>query len=197
MFSKEFSPTEDRGFLRFLEPGDIKGTILLTYDYADKDNDTWLFLPAMGRSRRISGGSRKNSFVNSDLTYEDMENVDLANNNFKLLKSEEYDGEPCYVVESTPADKKTAKESGYSKKVSWISQKTFLPRKVELYDKKERLAKVSKLDDIREIPGTEKLRPFRWEMENVLKRTKTILEYTEIKVDTGIPDSMFSQKMLK
>ena len=90
LFHKEMGPEEDRRFLRFTEPGDIRGTLLLTYDYSDKDDDIWLFLPALGRPRRISSGNKTDSFVGSDLTFEDFENVDLKNIDFKLLRNEEY-----------------------------------------------------------------------------------------------------------
>jgi hypothetical protein len=78
-----------------------------------------------------------------------------------------------------------------------VTQETFLPRQVQHFDKKERLSKVLKLDDAREIPGTNKHRLFRWEMENVLEGSKTTLEYLKIELNTGVSDSMFSQRMLK
>ena len=197
-FSKQAKADEEKRFLKFTEPGDIKGTILLTYDYDNKDDDMWLFLPALGRPRRISSSDKTDSFVGSDLTYEDMENVDLENNDFKLLRSEEYQGVQCYVIEATPGNIKTAKESGYSKRIFWIDQELYLPRKVELYDKKKKeLYKVLKLDDPRQIEGTEKYRLFKWEMSNVVKGTKTVLEYTSMVLNTGVADKIFSQRMLK
>lgn len=197
LLSKQVSPTEERRFLEFTAPGDIKGTILLTYDYRDKADNIWLFLPALGRARRISSGDKTDSFVGSDLTFEDLENVDLENIAFKLLRNEVYADEPCYVIEGTPANEAEKKESGYSKRIFWISGKTFLPLQVEHYDKKEKLIKVLKSEDMRQIQGTEKFRSFKLEMENVQKNSKTILEYSKYELDTGISDSMFSQRMLK
>ena len=197
LFSKQMSPTEERRFLRFLEPGDIKGTLLLTYDYSNKEDDIWLFLPALGKSRRISAGNKTDSFVGSDFTYEDIENVDLINTDFKLLRNETYEGEPCYVIEGMPANENEKKESGYSKRTFWITEKNFLPRKTEHFNKKGQLAKVLKMDDARQISGTEKYRLFRWEMADQLNGSKTIFAYTQLTLNTGVPDETFSQKNLK
>ena len=38
--------TEKR-LIRFLAPADVKGTGLLTFDYEKKDDDMWLFMPAV------------------------------------------------------------------------------------------------------------------------------------------------------
>lgn len=196
-WNKEVDSTEEKRFVEFTAPGDIKGTLLLTYDYSEKDDDIWLFLPALGRPRRISAGNKTDSFVGTNLTFYDLENVSLANINFKLIKTEEYGGESCYVIEGLPANKKEEKSGGYTKRIWWVSQKYFLDRKVEHYDKKGKLVKVLKLDDIQEIPGTEKARAFRLEMENVQKGSKTILEYTTVELNKGVPDSKFSQRNLK
>lgn len=197
-FSKQVSPTEERRFLKFLEPADIRGTILLTYDYDDKDDDIWLFLPALGRPRRISSGNKTDSFVGSDLTFEDLENVDLENTEFTLLRSEALNGVHCFVIEGKPANEREAKESGYSKKIFWIDKELFLPRQLQLYDKKKgELLKVLKLDDLRQIEGSDKHRLLKSEMENVVKGRKTFLEYTDVLLDAGVPDKTFSQRMLK
>lgn len=44
----------------FRYPNDVKGTGFLTVDYDDisKDDDKWLYLPAMKKTRRISGIGR-------------------------------------------------------------------------------------------------------------------------------------------
>ena len=197
MFSKQISPTEERRFLRFTAPGDIKGTILLTYDHRDKADNIWLFLPALGRPRRIPSGNKKDSFVGSDLTFEDLENVDLENTGFELLRNEERAGKLCYVVEGVPTTEDEKKESRYSKRVFWIGEKTFLPVEIHHFDKKGVLLKVLKSGDAWQIVGTEKIRLFHVEMENVQKNSKTILQYNKVELDTGISASIFSQRMLK
>ena len=199
-FAKQVSDDEERRFLRFLEPGDIKGTILLTYDREakDKDDDMWLFLPALGKARRISASEKSDRFVGSDLTFEDMESIDTENLDFTILRSEEYGGLDCWVIEGVPGNEKTKRQSGYSKRNFWVDKEYFLVRQIHFFSKrKERHIKVSRFDDMRKIEGSEQYRLYRSETEDLVKGSKTIMTSTSIEINKGIEDKIFSKRMLK
>ncbi|SVB21427.1 uncharacterized protein METZ01_LOCUS174281, partial [marine metagenome] len=103
----------------FLEPKDDKGVAFLKIEHDDKDDEMRMWLPAFKRVRRISAKKKGDSFMGSDLSYEDMSNRDMSENEYMLLDDETVNEIECYVLEITP--KKEAK-STYSKHISWIAK---------------------------------------------------------------------------
>ena len=88
--------------VKFSTPADIKGTAFLQVEHSDAEDDQWLYLPALGKSRRLVANNKKDSFVGSDFSYGDISlpKVDLYQH--RLLRSEPVDGYDCYIVESIP-----------------------------------------------------------------------------------------------
>ncbi len=197
-WSHELSDNEEHRFAKFLKPSDVRNTTLLTYDYDDKDDDIWLYLPALKKVKRILSSNKTDYFMGSDFTYEDMENLDLTNWDYKLTGTEAVDGVDCYVIEEVPNNEKEAKESGYSKRISWIAKTDFIPRRVDFYDKKGRLAKRLLFKDIHPTSGTDpRPRAHRMEMENFITRHKTILVFDKLELDVPVDDDVFSQRNLR
>ncbi len=181
---------QDAMLVRFLAPADVRGTgLLMTGD------DTWLYLPALGRSRRIAGHAKKGDFMGSDLSFDDMEQLGMTGFGSKfaptLLRTEEFQGIQTYVLELSPLDS----ESDYSKLVMWVDQERFLPRKIEYVDLEGKLLKVLHNEDIQDVAG-------RWvalamEMENVQQGTKTMLKVSGVEFDVDIADSVFTVRSLE
>ena len=87
----------------FTYPGDVKGTGFLTWDYdqAGKEDDKWLYLPAMKKTRRISGSSSKTDyFMGTDFTYDDMGDRNIDEDTHKFLRKEKCGGFDCYVPDN-------------------------------------------------------------------------------------------------
>src|SRR5687767_3576737 len=120
--------------VKFSTPPDIKGTGVLQIEHSDSEDDQWIYLPALKKSRRLVANNKKDSFVGSDFSYGDISlpNVDLYRH--ALLRSEPWDRQDCYVVESVPIDDTVKSNSGYSKKLSWIRKDNFIEAKVEYHD---------------------------------------------------------------
>ena len=150
-WEREMSEDEEQRYSRFKEPADVKDTTLLTYDYEHKDDDIWLYLPALKKVKRILSSNKSDYFMGSDFTYEDMENFDLVNWEYTLTGKETVDGVECWVVDAVPNNDKEKSESGYSKTRYWIAVEDDLMRKVEYTDKKDRLSKVLTVSEIRPI----------------------------------------------
>jgi hypothetical protein len=72
------SPAGDRTLVRFSYPNDIKNTGFLVWEHPGADDERFLYLPALGRVRRIAGSEKQESFVGSDLSYEDIGGRDIA-----------------------------------------------------------------------------------------------------------------------
>ena len=122
----------------FLEPKDDKGVAFLKIEHDDKDDEMRMWLPAFKKVRRISSKKKGDSFMGSDLSYEDMSNREMNENEYTRLGDESVDEIECYVLEITP--KKEAK-SIYSKHISWIAKDGLYGVKEKSFDKRGELKK--------------------------------------------------------
>ena len=75
----------DRLLIRFLFPNDIKGTGFLVLEHPGADDERFLYLPALGRVRRIAGEEKQDSFVGSDFTYEDIGGRELTDYAYAIV----------------------------------------------------------------------------------------------------------------
>ena len=178
----------------FTYPGDVKGTGFLTYDYdqVGKEDDKWLYLPAMKKTRRISGSSSKTDyFMGTDFTYDDMGSRNVYEDTHKLLREEERDGHKCWVVESVPVDKHEI----YSRKVSWIRQDCLTAIYVEYYDKLNKLHRVLTISDVKEVQGFWTIH--KMEMKNVQTEHSTIITVKNPKYNIKIDKTLFTVAKLE
>ncbi len=140
----------------FLSPADVRNTGFLTFDYDEsgKDDDQWLFLPALRKTKRIAAGDKSGSFMGSDLNYSDMTSPDLDLYDYTLMKETEVKGHKVWQIKSVPKSKDEAKKSGYSKSVIFIRQDNLvMVRGVRWVYKKKRnkyldVRKLEKIDGI-------------------------------------------------
>jgi hypothetical protein len=197
-WDREMTEDEEQRFSRFLEPADVKDTTLLTYDYEHKDDDIWLFLPALKKVKRILSSNKSDYFMGSDFTYEDMENLDLVNWTYTLVGIEAVDGIECHVLDAVPSNDKEKDETAYSKLKYWIGVEDSLFRKVDYYDKKDRLSKRLTTADIRTTSPTDpRKRAHKLTMENFLTKHTTRLEMRKLELDAPVSDELFSQRSLR
>jgi hypothetical protein len=113
----------------FLSPADVKDTGFLTYDYDDvsKDDDQWLYLPALKKTKRIASSDKSSSFMGTDFTYADMTKRNINNYQYTLVKEDVVNGDKVWVIESVPSNEKEKEETGYSKSVLFVRQDNFVP----------------------------------------------------------------------
>ena len=178
----------------FTYPGDVKGTGFLTWDYdqAGKEDDKWLYLPAMKKTRRISGASSKTDyFMGTDFTYDDMGGRNVDEDTHKLLREEMRDGHKCWVVESVPKD---AREI-YSRKISWIRQDCDAGIYVEYYDKLDKLHRVLTVQDLQKVQGYWTV--MKMEMKNVQSGHSTQITVTGPEYDIAVDKSLFTVAKLE
>lgn len=173
-------------------PPDSRGISFLIWDYSkeNKTDDLWLYLPALRMVRRISAQDQNDAFLGSDLTFGDMGQRRLDEDEHKLLREEGYLGTQTYVVESVPKEK----ESIYSKKVSWISKENWTVLKIDYYDRNAKLLKKQMiewqtLDNFSVWKKTEVI--------NVQNGHKTIFEVSDLHVNGGLQDEDFTERSLK
>lgn len=182
---------EQKYFIYFFKPADIKGMSFMVYKYPKRDDDRWLFIPALNMVRRIAARDKTSSFVGSDFTYEDVSGRDIEDDDHELLKEEILDGRDCYVVKSAPKES----DVNYSSKISWIDKTSFLPIKEEYYDMRGELHRVFTADEIRDIKGLPTV--VKRTMRNVRSGHRTEVTFVEVDYRIGLPDDLFSERFLK
>ncbi len=174
----------------FHAPADVRGTAFLVWKYPDKDDDRWLFIPAINLVTRIAARDNQSSFVGSDFAYEDISGRDLGADAYKLLREEAMAGRDCYVVESTP---KAA--SAFSRKVSWVDKASFLPVKEEYYDVQTELFRVFTVDEVKGIKGHPTA--VRRTMRNLKTGHYTEVVFENVDYDAGLEEGLFSERSLQ
>lgn len=192
-YSKDYGK-DIKTIMFFQEPADVKGTGFLTWDYNDesKTDDRWLYLPAMKKTRRISGTSaKKEYFMGSDFTYDDMGNRDVDADVHKLIKEESLNGQPCWVIESIPKDD----DGLYSKKIGWIRKDNYMVFKVEYYDKQGSILKVLEVSNIKNIDGF--WTATQMTMTNHQQNHKTIIRFESIAFNIPVEDNLFTVNSLE
>jgi hypothetical protein len=178
----------------FTYPGDVAGTGFLTWDYDQigKDDDKWLYLPAMKKTRRISGSTaRKDYFMGTDFTYDDMGSRNVDEDDHTLLKEESVDGQTCWVVESVSKDRRDI----YSKKISWIRKDCLMGIKVEYYDRQGKLHRVLKVSDVKQVDGF--WTSGKLHMTNVQVNHQTLLSIDAPKYNLGLSEDSFTVAKLE
>jgi outer membrane lipoprotein-sorting protein len=127
----------DKSLTLFDEPRDVRGSAFLSHSHPTAEDDQWLYLPAIKRTRRIASRNKSGPFMASEFAYEDMASFELEKYQFRYLREEEVNGVMCFVIERIPADT----FSGYSKTIAWVGQQHYRLQKIEFYDKKQSLLK--------------------------------------------------------
>ncbi len=182
----------DKTISTFLSPADVKGTKILGWEHIDRDDDQWLYLPALKRIKRIASRNKSGSFMGSEFSYED-----IGNQNYQKYT---FEGEPkvvmlgemeCYQGTRIPKDK----NSGYTKQITWVDTKDFLIRKIEYYDRKGELLKTALFSDYKKRDGV--WRVGKIEMHNHQNDKSTILIWKEDKIKAGLKSKDFDKRVLK
>ena len=177
--------------LWFLSPADDKGISYLKIEHENQDDEIRLWLPAFKKIRRISSKKKADSFMGSDLSYEDMTSRQKENYSFSIVKEDNINGKDCYLLESKP---KNGIKSVYSKHLTWVTKNTYLPIKEESYDNNQEMLKLKKfeytfIDSFDLVNGIF--------VENVQKNTSTQLTFSNLKINTNIKDNLFQEKNMK
>jgi outer membrane lipoprotein-sorting protein len=186
MYSKKTGEGTN-SFIEFLEPADVRGSKFLTIAHDKGDDEQRLFLPALGKVRRISASGKKGDFMGSDLSYYDMESRTVNDAAYKYVKDETYNGMDCFVLEATPKDK----DAPYSKNLIWVNKTDYFMYKTDCYDdKKGEFFKTIEIKEVKVIDGV--IIPAKIEVNNIRDNHKTILQMEDIKVNSGVKDEIFS-----
>ncbi len=189
-FTRDFGDVE-KSIMFFLSPADVADTSFMNWSYADSsDDDQWIYLPSLRRVRRISSDDKSDRFMGSDFTYDDLGDRHPDDDEHELLREETIDGKECYVVESTPKEP----DYMYSRTVTWIEKDTYIGVKKEFYDEYGDFLKTLTVKEYENIDGFDIIT--HTEMYDEQRDHRTVMEMKDVKVNTGVSDNMFTERMM-
>lgn len=199
------SYTKDKGkdtlrLLFFLKPAEVKDTGFLTWDYADssREDDQWLYLPFLRKTKRIASSDKSNSFMGSDFTYADMTKFVLDDYDYKLQEESMVGRDKVWVIWAIPKNKRVIEETGYLKSLLLVRQDNYVViRGVHWLEKKGEV----KYMDVKKIERIEGI----WigtEVSMVTKlgkkmHHKTILRLHNVKFNQDLSEGFFSVRQLE
>jgi predicted RND superfamily exporter protein/outer membrane lipoprotein-sorting protein len=188
----------NRRVIRFLSPSDIRNTTTLLVENTGKEDEIWIYLPALKKPRRIAGSNKKSSFVGTDLSYGDIVGYKPQDWAHTMLHQGTHSASASYVVESVPKSSEVAAESGYSRRVSWVAKESFVALKVEFYDLAGVLLKTADNSDFRQVDTQHrKWLPMLVQVKNHQTGHGTTVKIDKLDVNTSIGDDYFSVRYLE
>jgi hypothetical protein len=131
-FEQIGSHGNSKSVIRFTAPAEVKGVALLVVNHPDRASDQWMWTPAIERDRRIALQDRSTRFFGTDFSFEDLEERDVDQYDYTLLRDEAIDGAPCWTIQSVA---KESKSSQYSKSIVWIRKDNYALARVDSYIK--------------------------------------------------------------
>ena len=183
---------EQRYFIFFHRPPDVRDMAFLVWKYPGRDDDRWLYVPALKLVRRIAASDKHTSFVGSDFSYEDVSGREPEDDSHRLVREEKMAGRDALAVESTPKEPGSA---DFSRKLSWIDRATWLPLKEEYYDRRGELARVFTADELKEIQGFWTVT--RRVMKNVQTGHRTEVAWDDVRYNLKLAPDLFSERALR
>jgi len=187
--------SEDAGqkfYVYFHEPADERGTVFMVHKHLDRDDDRWLYLPALDVVKQIAASDERTSFVGSHFFYEDVSGRSIDEDEHELTEVTD----TYYILKNTPKKPETVEFDSYS---MWIHKATFIPIQVQFEKGGQvyRSVKALKVEDIKGADGTVYKTVTRSQMDDTNIGGNTLLEYTEVKYDIGLKDDLFTERYLR
>ncbi|MEW5895756.1 MAG: outer membrane lipoprotein-sorting protein [Candidatus Omnitrophota bacterium] len=190
MYTKDFDPLV-RAFIEFTDPADIRGTRFLSWENADEDDTQYLYLPELGRARRIVSNQKKLRFVNTDFSYEDMERRKPDEDKHEISGEAVYLQRPVFILESEPFPD----TSQYGRRETFVDQESLIPVSIDFYDKKGELIKEFRVHELKEIDGI--WTAMSAEMRDLEAGHKTFMNLKEVEYNIDLSEQYFELRNLE
>lgn len=183
------SHTGDQKFyVYFHRPSDVRKMVFMVWKNVGKDDDRWMYYPAYDLVKRIAASDKRVSFVGSDFFYEDVSGRSIEEDVHELAKTTE----TYYVLKNTP---KKPDEVEFSYFTMWIHKATFVPVKIEYFDKQGepyRVYQALKVETVQGYPTVVKS-----SMKDDRTKSETVIEYSDVKYEMDLPDEIFTERYLR
>ena len=175
-------------YVYFHRPADVNKTVFLVWKHIGNDDDRWLYLPALDLVKRIAASDERTSFVGSHFFYEDVSGRGTEEDTHKLAETTD----TYYILENTPKKPDMVEFSSYK---MWIHKDTFLPIKIEYFDRNGQSYRTYQALEVKEIEGYQTVT--RASMADSKMGGKTVMTYDRVNYDIGLPRDIFSERYLR
>ena len=179
---------EQKFYVYFRKPADVARMVYMVWKHLDRDDDRWLYLPALDLVRRIASSDKRSSFVGSHFVYEDVSGRSIEADAHELLDSSgEY-----YKVRNTPKETQGVEFAYYD---IYIRKDNFLPVKAEYFKgdgKVTRTIEALSVQDIQGIPTVTQSKAV-----DVERGGETLMEFQNVQYDVGLKEDIFAERYLR
>jgi outer membrane lipoprotein-sorting protein len=182
---------DSKAMLKFTAPAEVKGVALLILNHPDRASDQWMWIPANARERRIALQDRSTRFFGTDFSFEDLEERDVNQYDYKLLGEEPVDGAACWKIESRP---RAGKASQYTSSVIWVRKDNYAPAKIDSFTK-DKLIRQLHYSDIQNVQGIWTAR--KLEVFDVGRNSRTTLTLDKLQYNIPLKDESFTLQALR
>ena len=160
MASRKNEQGETDMIMSMVEPADMRGNGFLMLGRADRDDERYIYVPALRRSNRIVGSGRGGAFMSSEFSIDDIGRPELDEWTWSFDGEVEVDGHACRKVVGTAATAQVARDTGYSKVIWYVDVALKTSRRAEYFDKQDVLFKRMEVLALEELAGV----PFATDM---------------------------------
>ncbi len=172
----------------FTRPADIRNTVFLVNKHVGKDDDRWLYLPALDLVKRIAAGDKRTSFVGSDFLYEDVSGRGVEEDAHELIETTD----AHYVVRNAPLDPGSVEFSSWT---VWIDKTSFLPTTMEYLDEQGHVYRRIEALEVEEIDGHPTVT--RVKVSDLRSGGSTVSDFRNVEYDLDMPESVFTERTLR
>lgn len=183
--------SEDYSLIQFLEPPDVRGTGLLTWQNPKGDDRQWLYLPELRRVKTIASKNKSGAFMGSEFAYEDITGNTLEKFTYKKLGEEKLEGKDCWTVEKYPS----YANSGYTKVKMWVGKDDDMLWRQEFTDRKNSLLKVQSFKGWKSYGKA--WRSDEIAVENLQTKKKSVLKFSGRMLGSGLKEEAFNERNLQ
>ncbi len=189
VYERKGSFGESKAVLRFTAPPEVKRVALLVINHKDRASDQWMWRPAIEREQRIALQDRSTRFFGTDFSFEDLEERDADQYDFKMLGDEAIGGAACWKIESRPRN-----SSQYTYSYLWVRKDNYTFVRIEGYNKKG----LARSIEYRDFEKNQNIWTARTsEVYDATRKSHTVLKLEKLQYNLPLPDDLFTVQALR
>lgn len=185
------SAGKSKVLLRFSAPAEVRGVALLIVNHPDRASDQWMWTPSIQRDRRIAFQDRSTRFFGTDFSFEDLEERDIGQFDYRFLAEESIAGAPCWKLESRP---RGPRQSQYTHSYLWVHKERYVIVGIEAYAGGNLVRRI-RYGDYRQIQNI--WTPLRVEVEDLARESRTILQTEKLEYNVPVKEESFTLQALR
>ncbi len=190
-FDRIGSHGDSKTMIRFTGPAEVKGVALLIVNHPDRASDQWMWTPALERDRRVALQDRSGRFFGTDFSFEDLEERDVSQFDYKMIGDENCSGAACWKIESRPKQSKT---SQYTSSLLWIRKDNYVVVRIDNF-RKDKLIRRIDYSNVQEVQNI--WTPLKIEVTDPVRNSHTVLTIEHLRYNTPAKDSDFTVDALR